>query len=407
MYTLGIYIYALFVRLAALFGHKKARKMVAGHREIFSTLKEKLDPGAEYVWFHASSLGEFEQGRPMIEKMRAEHPEYRILLTFFSPSGYLPAKNYQQADIVCYLPFDTRRSVRRFLDLVRPKMAFFIKYEFWLNYLLELKRRSIPVYSVSSIFRRGQVFFKPWGGSYRLALHCFDHLFVQNDESKALLKSVGVEKATVVGDTRFDRVAKILEQARQLPLVDAFLEDGRKVFVAGSSWGEDEAVYMPYFNAHKEWKLIVASHEVGEERVASIISQYEGSCVRYSTATIDEVRKADCLIVDCYGLLSSIYRYGTMAFVGGGFGVGIHNVLEAAVYGIPVFFGPNNRKFQEAQLLKACGGGIEIIATCDFAEKMDAFAVDKELLERAGKAAGDLVATNAGATAKVFESLAL
>ena len=407
MYTFGIYIYALFVRLAALFGHKKARKMVAGHREIFSTLKEKLDPGAEYVWFHASSLGEFEQGRPMIEKMRAEHPEYRILLTFFSPSGYLPAKNYQQADIVCYLPFDTRRSVRRFLDLVRPKMAFFIKYEFWLNYLLELKRRSIPVYSVSSIFRRGQVFFKPWGGSYRLALHCFDHLFVQNDESKALLKSVGVEKAAVVGDTRFDRVAKILEQARQLPLVDAFLEDGRKVFVAGSSWGEDEAVYMPYFNAHRDWKLIIASHEVNEERVSAIVSQYEGVCVRYSTATIDEARCADCLIVDCYGLLSSIYRYATVAYVGGGFGAGIHNVLEAAVYGVPVFFGPNNAKFQEAQSLKACGGGIEIIATCDFAGRMDAFAVDGGLLESAGKAAGGLVSDGLGATARIFAHLGL
>lgn len=381
--------------------------MVAGHREIFSTLKEKLDPGAEYVWFHASSLGEFEQGRPMIEKMRAEHPEYRILLTFFSPSGYLPAKNYQQADIVCYLPFDTRRSVRRFLDLVRPKMAFFIKYEFWLNYLLELKRRSIPVYSVSSIFRRGQVFFKPWGGSYRLALHCFDHLFVQNDESKALLKSVGVEKATVVGDTRFDRVAKILEQARQLPLVDAFLEDGRKVFVAGSSWGEDEAVYMPYFNAHRDWKLIIASHEVNEERVSAIVSQYEGACVRYSTATIDEARCADCLIVDCYGLLSSIYRYATVAYVGGGFGAGIHNVLEAAVYGVPVFFGPNNAKFQEAQSLKACGGGIEIIATCDFAGRMDAFAVDGGLLESAGKAAGGLVSDGLGATARIFAHLGL
>ena len=407
MYTFGIYIYALFVRLAALFGHKKARKMVTGHREIFSTLKEKLDPGAEYVWFHASSLGEFEQGRPMIEKMRAEHPEYRILLTFFSPSGYLPAKNYQQADIVCYLPFDTRRSVRRFLDLVRPKMAFFIKYEFWLNYLLELKRRSIPVYSVSSIFRRGQVFFKPWGGSYRLALHCFDHLFVQNDESKALLKSVGVEKATVVGDTRFDRVAKILEQARQLPLVDAFLEDGRKVFVAGSSWGEDEAVYMPYFNAHRDWKLIIASHEVNEERVSAIVSQYEGVCVRYSTATIDEARCADCLIVDCYGLLSSIYRYATVAYVGGGFGAGIHNVLEAAVYGVPVFFGPNNAKFQEARSLKACGGGIEIIATCDFAGRMDAFAVDGGLLESAGKAAGGLVSDGLGATARIFAHLGL
>ena len=370
-------------------------------------MKERLNPEAEYVWFHASSLGEFEQGRPMIERMRAEHPEYRIVLTFFSPSGYLPARNYQQADVVCYLPFDTKRNVRRFLDMVRPKMAFFIKYEFWLNYLLELDKRSVPVYSVSSIFRKGQAFFRAWGGRYRLALHCFDHLFVQNDESKALLKSVGVENATVVGDTRFDRVAKILEQARQLPLVDAFLEDGRKVFVVGSSWGDDEAVYMPYFNAHKEWKLIIASHEVNEARVAAIVSQYEGACVRYSTATIDEVRSADCLIVDCYGLLSSIYRYGSVAYVGGGFGAGIHNVLEAAVYGVPVFFGPNNRKFQEAQSLKACGGGFEIIATSDFAEKMDAFASDGGLLERAGKAAGGLVSDGVGATARIFAHLGL
>ena len=407
MYTFGIYIYALFVRLAALFGHKKAKNMVAGHREVFSTLKEKLNPEAEYVWFHASSLGEFEQGRPMIEKMRAEHPEYRIVLTFFSPSGYLPAKNYQQADVVCYLPFDTKRNVRRFLDLVRPKMAFFIKYEFWINYLLELKKRSIPVYSVSSIFRKGQAFFRTWGGRYRLALHCFEHLFVQNAESKALLKSIGVERVTVVGDTRFDRVAKILEQARQLPLVDAFVEGDRRVFVVGSSWDCDEAVYMPFFNAHREWKLIVASHEVSEERVAAIVSQYEGTCVRYSTATLDEARGADCLIVDCYGLLSSIYRYGSMAFVGGGFGAGIHNVLEAAVYGVPVFFGPNNRKFQEVQALKACGGGIEVIATCDFAERMEALAADAELLERAGKAAGDYVSDSIGATTRIFTHLGL
>ena len=381
--------------------------MLAGHRDIFPVLKEKLKPGTEYVWFHASSLGEFEQGRPMIEKIRAEHPEYRVVLTFFSPSGYIPARNYQQADVVCYLPFDTKRNVKRFLDMVNPKMAFFIKYEFWLNYLLELKKRSVPAYSVSSIFRKEQAFFRSWGGRYRLALHCFSHLFVQNTESKALLKSVGVENVSVVGDTRFDRVAKILEQARQLPLVDAFVEGERKVFVVGSSWGYDEAVYMPYFNAHKEWKLIIASHEVNEARVASIISQYEGVCVRYSTATIDEVRNADCLIVDCYGLLSSIYRYGAMALVGGGFGVGIHNVLEAAVYGIPVFFGPNNRKFQEAQLLKACGGGLEIIATCDFAERMDAFVADGALLEKAGKAAGNLVLDNAGATARIFEHLGL
>ena len=407
MYTLGIYLYIFLVKLVALFGHKKAKKMLAGHKEIFSILKEKVKPGTQYVWFHASSLGEFEQGHPMIEKLRAEHPEYRVILTFFSPSGYIPAKNYQQADIVCYLPFDTKRNVRRFIDLLQPKMAFFIKYEFWLNYLLELKGREIPSYSVSSIFRKEQAFFRPMGGRYRLALHCFTHLFVQNVKSKELLKSIDIDDVTVVGDTRFDRVTKILEQARQLPLVDAFAEGDRKVFVVGSSWGDDEAVYMPFFNKHREWKLIIASHEVNEERVARIVEQYEGKCVRYSTATMDEVVQADCLIVDCYGLLSSIYRYGDMAYVGGGFGVGIHNVLEAAVYGIPVFFGPNNRKFQEAQLLKGCGGGLEIIATCDLEERMNAFAADEALLKRAGKAAGDLVSTNAGATARIFKHLGL
>ncbi len=407
MYTLGIYLYIAFVKLAALFGHKKAASMLKGHKEIFSLLKEKVKPGTDYVWFHASSLGEFEQGRPMIEKLRAEHPEYRVVLTFFSPSGYNPAKNYQQADIVCYLPFDTKRNVRRFLDILNPKMAFFIKYEFWINFLSGLKKRNVPVYSVSSIFRKEQTFFKPWGGRYRLALHSFNHLFVQNDKSKELLRSIGITNATVVGDTRFDRVIKILEQARQLPLVDAFVEDERKIFVVGSSWGEDEAIYMPYFNRHKEWKMIIASHEVDDERVKKIQEQYEGRCVRYTKATIEDVREADCLIIDCYGLLSSIYRYGDVAYVGGGFGVGIHNVLEAAVYGVPVFFGPNNRKFQEAQALKACGGGIEIANTIALAERMDLFAADAQALETAGKAAGSYVADNAGASAKIFKALGL
>ena len=407
MYTFGIYVYIFFVKLVALFGHKKAKQMIQGHKEAFSILKEKVKPGTSYVWFHASSLGEFEQGRPMIEKLRAEHPEYRVVLTFFSPSGYNTAKNYQQADIVCYLPFDTKCNVRRFLDLVQPKMAFFIKYEFWLNYLLGLKKRSVPSYSVSSIFRKDQAFFKPWGGRYRLALHCFDRLFVQNDKSKELLISINVEKVSVVGDTRFDRVGKILEQARQLPLVEAFAGEGNKVFVVGSSWGADEAVYLPYFNAHKEWKLIIASHEVDEERIKAIEEQYSGTCVRYTGATMDEVRDAGCLIIDCFGLLSSIYRYGSMAYVGGGFGVGIHNVLEAAVYGVPVFFGPNNKKFQEAQQLKACGGGIEISSAYEFGQKMDAFTADTAAFSAAGKAAGEYVSANLGASQRIFDELGL
>ncbi|MBE6308282.1 MAG: 3-deoxy-D-manno-octulosonic acid transferase [Bacteroidales bacterium] len=407
MYTIGIYLYMLAVKLAALFGHKKAERLIEGHREIFSSLEKGIKEGNNYVWFHASSLGEFEQGRPLIEKFRATHPEYRVVLTFFSPSGYRSARNYQQADVVCYLPFDTPANVRRFLDIVNPKMVFFVKYEFWLNYLSALKKRNIPTYIVSSIFRKEQVFFRWWGGFYRKALHCFTHLFVQNESSKELLASIGVKNVTVVGDTRFDRVAKIAEQAHLLPLVASFVEDGKKIFIAGSSWGPDEDVYIPYFNRTPGWKLIIASHEVNEERIKQIEEQVRGLCVRYTQATIDEVRSAKCLIIDCFGLLSSIYRYGTVAYVGGGFGVGIHNVLEAAVYGIPVFFGPNNYKFQEAQQLKACGGGIEISSRAEFEEKIAAMDKDSSVIENAGDAAGKYVSQNAGASARIFEVLGL
>ena len=407
MYTIGIYLYMLAVKLAALFGHKKAERLIEGHREIFSSLEKGIKEGKDYVWFHASSLGEFEQGRPLIEKFRATHPEYRVVLTFFSPSGYRSARNYQQADVVCYLPFDTPANVRRFLDIVNPKMVFFVKYEFWLNYLSALKKRNIPTYVVSSIFRKEQVFFRCWGGFYRKALHCFTHLFVQNESSKELLASIGVKNVTVVGDTRFDRVAKIAEQAHLLPLVASFVEDGKKIFIAGSSWGPDEDVYIPYFNRTSGWKLIIASHEVNEERIKQIEEQVRGLCVRYTQATIEEVRSAKCLIIDCFGLLSSIYRYGTVAYVGGGFGVGIHNVLEAAVYGIPVFFGPNNYKFQEAQQLKACGGGIEISSRAEFEEKIAAMDKDSSVIENAGDAAGKYVSQNAGASARIFEVLGL
>ena len=407
MYTIGIYIYIALIRLAALFGHRKAKQMLEGHSEIFPALKEKIKDGTNYIWFHASSLGEFEQGRPMIEKFRAEHPEYRVVLTFFSPSGYRSARNYQQADVVCYLPFDTPCNVKRFLDLVNPKMVFFVKYEFWLNFLFALKKRAIPTYSVSSIFREEQAFFHWWGAYYRRVLRCFTHLFVQNEKSKELLASIGIKEVSVVGDTRFDRVSKISEQAHLLPLVEAFVEGGNKIFIAGSSWGPDEDVYAPYFNNHTGWKLIIASHEVNEERIKSIQESIRGNCVRYTQASMDDVRTAKCLIIDCFGLLSSIYRYGDVAYVGGGFGVGIHNILEAAVYGIPVFFGPNNKKFQEAQQLKACGGGIEIISREDFEQKMTLIDNDAEAAERAGEAAGSYVSQNAGASAKIFKLLGL
>ena len=406
MYSLLIYLYIAGIKLAAFFGHRKAKLMIEGHKNIFPLLKERLCDGVKYIWFHASSLGEFEQGRPVIERLRESHPEYRVVLTFFSPSGYESAKKYQSADIICYLPFDTRCNVKRFLDLVNPQKAFFIKYEFWPNFLRGLKKRNIPTYSVSSIFRENQMFFKTFNLGYRKTLRSFTHLFVQNKASKELLAKIGVENVTIIGDTRFDRVTKIAADAKQLALVETFAQ-GNRVFVAGSSWGPDEDIFLRYFNEHPGWKLIIASHEVNEERVAEIVKQYNGRCVRYSNASIEEVRDADCLIVDCYGLLSSIYRYGDVAYVGGGFGVGIHNVLEAAVYGIPVLFGPNNRKFQEAQMLKACGGGIEVFGYNDVTEAMDRFASDAVALETAGKAAGDYVAKNAGASARIFKALGL
>lgn len=406
MYSLLIYLYIAGIKLAALFGHRKAKLMIEGHKNIFPMLAERLRPGVKYFWFHASSLGEFEQGRPVIERLRETHPEYRVVLTFFSPSGYESAKKYQAADIICYLPFDTRRNVARFLDIVKPQKAFFIKYEFWPNFLRGLKKRKIPTYSVSSIFRKNQTFFKPLNFGYRKTLHAFTHLFVQNKDSKSLLESVGVENVTVVGDTRFDRVVKIAADAKQLALVEAFAQ-GNRVFVAGSSWGPDEDIFLRYFNEHLGWKLIIASHEVTEGRLNDIQSKFKGSCVRYTQASMDEVRAADCLLIDCFGLLSSIYRYGEVAYVGGGFGVGVHNLLEAAVYGMPVFFGPNNRKFQEAAKLKECGGGLEITCYDDFAKKMDAFGSDEAILKKAGDAAGKYVAGNSGATQKLLRALKL
>lgn len=405
MYTLGIYIYIGLVKLAALFGHRKAKKMIEGRKESFTKLKEGIELGADYLWFHVSSLGEFEQGRPLMERIKAEYPQYKIMLTFFSPSGYESAKKYQFADIICYLPFDTVLNAKRFVRMLNPKMAFFVKYEFWMNFLFELKRCNVPTYSVSSIFRRGQAFFRPWGFYYRKALRCFDHLYVQNETSRQLLAEIGIDNVSITGDTRFDRVAKILEISRQLPLVEAFVAGSNKIFIAGSSWGPDEEVYLPYFNENKGWKLIIASHEVDETRIKEITSRVNGVCVCYTKATMDEVRAADCLIIDCFGLLSSIYRYGNVAYVGGGFGVGIHNILEAAVYGIPVFFGPNNAKFQEATSLKECGGGIEIRSAEEFASRMRCFDENPKELRAAGAAAGSYVSENSGATDKILSTI--
>ena len=395
------------VAIASLF-NKKVKKMWAGERQAVKVLKEKVDPEARYIWFHAASLGEFEQGRPLIEHLRETHPEYKILLTFFSPSGYEVRKNYEGADIICYLPLDTIRNARRFLRAVKPVMAFFIKYEFWYNYLHILQHRGVPTYSVSSIFRPDQIFFQWYGRQYGRVLKCFTHFFVQNMESKALLAKLGITDVDVVGDTRFDRVLQIKEASKQLPIVEQFTAHAQKVFVAGSSWLPDEEIFIKYFDIHKDWKLIIAPHVISDEHLSQIFELLKGRrVVRYTEATGDNVKDAEVLIIDCFGLLSSIYHYGTVSYVGGGFGVGIHNVLEAAVWDIPVVFGPNNKHFQEAQGLMLVQGGFEIKDYQSFRDLMMRFETDASFLQNAGENAGAFVKSRAGATAKVMENVSL
>ena len=407
IYNLIIYLYLLGVAVYSLF-NEKVRKMWRGERDAFRVLREQVDPSAQYVWFHAASLGEFEQGRSLMEQLRREHPEYKILLTFFSPSGYEVRKDYKGADIICYLPLDTITNARRFLRLVRPVMAFFIKYEFWYNYLHILKHRGVPVYSVSSIFRPDQVFFKWYGRQYGRVLNCFTQFFVQNEISRELLAKIGITCVTITGDTRFDRVLQIKEQAKQLPDIDEFVKDNR-VFVAGSSWAPDEDIFIRYLNEHREWKLIIAPHVIDDTHLQQIEQKLgDRKVVRYTDiannqAPTASVQDASVLIIDCFGLLSSIYRYGDVAYIGGGFGVSIHNTVEAAVWGVPVIFGPENQKFQEAQELKACGGGFEIRDYESFGRIMDRFDADADFLKAAGHAAGGYVAGKAGATRTILD----
>ena len=419
IYNIVIYFVLWGIAIASLF-NEKVRKMWRGEREAFKILKQKVDPNAKYIWFHAASLGEFEQGRPLMERIRKDYPQYKILLTFYSPSGYEVRKNYEGADIICYMPVDTRLNAIRFLRLVRPVMAFFIKYEFWSNFLHILKYRNIPTYSVSSIFREDQVFFKWYGRSYAGVLKCFTRFFVQNEESKRLLEGIGIKDVDVVGDTRFDRVLQIKEAAKQLPICEAFRtgvassqsadvpHHDFKVFVAGSSWPPDENIFIPFFNEHKDWRLLIAPHVIAEEHLKLILSLIKGKkVVRYTQTTPEEAAEADVLIIDCFGLLSSMYNYGDVAYIGGGFGVGIHNTLEAAVWNMPVIFGPNNKKFQEAQGLLKSGGGFEINTYEDFSGLMNSLMNDEAFLKQAGDKAGTFVAHLAGATDKVLASVKL
>lgn len=406
IYNLAISAYSLGAKIASK-NNEKIGKMIAGQARTFAVLKEHCAEMAGCIWIHAASLGEFEQGRPLIERIRHEQPDAKILLTFFSPSGYEVRKGYKGADLVCYLPFDTPHNVSRFLDLAKPRMAVFVKYEFWGNYLHQLKKRGVPTYIISSIFRRGQSFFRPWGGIFRGMLRCFTHIFVQDENSRALLAGIGVNNVTVAGDTRFDRVTDILASNKHFEVLDSFVAgDNRPMLMMGSSWQPDEDIVIPYFNEHPEMKLVIAPHEFDEARLAEMMSKIKRPVVRYTQiAEAAEAAKYDCLIIDCFGILSSCYAYAQAAYIGGGFGVGIHNLNEAAVYGIPVIFGPNYHKFKEAIDLIACKGGFTINSAADFNDVFGRMLGDADYLSNSGKCAGDYIKSKLGATQTIYKKI--
>lgn len=413
IYTIAIQLYTLGIRTAALFGHSKARLMVTGWKEVPAALA-RLEKGKPTVWFHAASLGEFEQARPVLEAYRQRHPECQVLVTFFSPSGYEVRKNYTQAEAVCYLPMDTPHNVRRFLDTVHPDKVFFVKYEFWYNYLNALRQRGIDTYIFSAIFRPEQYFFKWYGGWFLRQIGlCFKHLFVQNGESLQLLKSHGIDHCSLAGDTRYDRVHQIAQAAEPDAVVERFLQgyDG-KVLVAGSTWPPDEQL-IARLRESKKWfpeRIIIAPHEIHEEHLRSIEALFPSS-IRYSEYinTLTQSHNntfthSKVLIIDNIGLLSKLYRYATVAYIGGGFGVGIHNILEAVAYGKPVVFGPNHHKFQEAHDIIELGGGMMVDEKPDVSFLRKLFT-DDDIYQAASDACLQLMHRNLGSTNIILKAV--
>lgn len=406
LYNTGIHIYSIGARIASR-TNPKAKKMTEGQKSTFGHLRATLPADGRTIWIHASSLGEFEQGRPLIERLRRLHPDRKILLTFFSPSGYEVRKNYPMADAVAYLPFDTPRNARRFIETVRPSVAIFIKYEFWGNYLQQLHKAAVPVYIISAIFRQGQIFFRPWGGMFRRMLRRFDRIYLQDNESQKLLSGIGIDNTVVAGDTRFDRVTDVMAQTFDI----AGGENLRSFIIFGSSWGADEANYIPWLNANRDVKFIIAPHEFDEARVAALCNAIDGNVIPLSqwerhiadNGTPPEHIRG--IIVDCFGKLSSLYRYASVAYIGGGHGAGIHNINEAAVYGIPVVFGPNYHKFKEARDLISLGGAFCVENAAATSSTLDRLLSDEACRAEAGKIAGRYIADNIGATDRIFSDI--
>ncbi len=405
-YNLSIFFYTLLVRIASLF-NPKAQQWVKGRKGILKKIEDSVKGETNLVWFHSASLGEFEQGRPVIEAFKAKYPDYKIVLTFFSPSGYEIRKNYEGVDYVFYLPTDTKRNAKEFIRLIDPKMVFFIKYEFWYHYLNQLRKKNVPTYIFSTIFRSNQMFFKPWGGLYREILKAFTHFFVQNEESIELLKGIGFENVSLAGDTRFDRVYSIAKQAKVLPQLEDFAQN-RPVMIAGSTWPKDEENIIKYINASdNNYKYIIAAHEVDESHIKNIISDIQKPYVRFTKATKAEIDAAEVLIVDCIGVLSSLYRYGDISYIGGGFGRGIHNTLEAACYGLPVIFGPNYHKFKEAKDLLALGGAFTYENSLELNSLLDSHHDDLDLRKKSGDLSKNYVDKMRGATDEILRIIKL
>lgn len=403
-YNSGLRLYRAAIALAAHW-HEKARHWTEGRKALLERMEKTITPGEPVVWIHVSSLGEFEQGRPLMEQLKREHPEYKILLTFFSPSGYELRKNYPGADYIFYLPLDTPKNVRRFLDIVRPELVIFVKYEYWLNFLNELRRRKIRTFLVSSIFRANSIFFRWYGGAWRQALEAFEVLFVQDEESKRLLAGLGFDNVMVAGDTRFDRVAAIAAAAKRIERIERFKGENR-LFVAGSTWGPDEEILLPLINAHPEIRFVVAPHEMDEGRIAHLLKEVKGGAMRY-TQTTDESDFAHCqvLVLDTIGMLSSVYGYADWAYIGGGFGVGIHNTLEAATFGLPVAFGPNYQKFKEARDMITLSAATSVKSAEELQTWFAPLCNDEQHYRQTARTAKDYTSKNQGATNLILKTI--
>ena len=402
LYNISIVLYYIVVAFVSLWD-KKAKQWIVGRKDIFKRMAEVISPEDKVVWIHAASLGEFEQGRPVIEKIREQQPEYKILVTFYSPSGYEIRKNYAGADYIFYLPIDTPGNAKKFLEVAHPEIAIIVKYEFWLNLLSELKHRGVRTYLISAIFRRNSIFFRSYGSIWRQALDSFEQMFVQNEESKELLHEIGFDNVVVAGDTRFDRVAEIARNVKKEPIVERFKGDS-PLFVAGSTWGPDEEILQTLINDNPQIKFVVAPHEMENSRIERIIAQTKGGAVRYTLCNEEsDFSKTQVLILDTIGILSSVYGYATWSYIGGGFGVGIHNTLEAATFGLPIAFGPNYQKFKEARDMVALGAATKVESAEDLSAWFAPLRDDKSALQRAGSAAKSYTQGIQGATSLIMK----